>query len=91
MGEIMADTSAPAPAPSDEVALTAFPIVTDILHNVLIGGCSVGAAFGFWNGSTALGFTGLILTVAANVLSNIHVHKNSGVGKVISAVQTSQG
>jgi hypothetical protein len=78
-------------ATTDEVAITAFPVVTDILHNVLIGGCSIGAAFGFWNGSTALGFTGLLLTVAANLLSNIHVHKNTGVGKVLTAVQTSQG
>jgi hypothetical protein len=78
-------------APTDEVALTSFPVVTDILHNILIGGCSIGAAFGFWNGSTALGFTGLLLTVAANALSNIHVHKNTGVGKVLNAVQTSQG
>lgn len=89
----MTDAATPATPPpviDDAASLASFPVVTDALHNLLIAGCAVGAAFGFWNGSTALGFTGLLMTVAANMLSNVHVHKMSGIGKVIVAIQNTR-
>lgn len=83
-------TQPPAPAPADElIPLSAYPVVTDVLHNLLIASCAVGAAFGFWNGSAALGVVGLLSTVAANGLSNLHVHKSDKIAKALDAIQKS--